>query len=196
MEKGTQVVGEYRGNLRRGSKRLFVLWTRAKTPTGVIAALASPATDALGRAGFDGDIDTHFWERFGSALLLSIVGDASSIGRQQRQTAQSRSTIPRRHQHRRRHCRSAVDQHPADPEQEPGRVVNIFVARDFDFSSVYGLRRIETRTQILDRTIPGIHRGAGCGDEMSELAPIERDGGRLILARYFAPLAPYLADHT
>jgi len=83
--KGAQVGGEYRGNVRRGSKRLFVLWTRAKTPTGVIAALASPATDALGRAGFDGDIDTHFFERFGSALLLSIVNDASSIGRQQLQ---------------------------------------------------------------------------------------------------------------
>jgi type IV secretion system protein VirB10 len=63
MEKGTQVVGEYRGNVRRGSKRLFVLWTRAKTPTGMIAALSSPTTDALGRAGFDGDIDTHFFER-------------------------------------------------------------------------------------------------------------------------------------
>src|SRR5436853_27203 len=34
MEKGTQVFGDYRGNVRRGSKRLFVLWTRPQTPTG------------------------------------------------------------------------------------------------------------------------------------------------------------------
>lgn len=40
--------------------------------------LASPATDALGRAGVDGQVDTHWWERFGSALLLSVVGDATS----------------------------------------------------------------------------------------------------------------------
>src|ERR1700682_1000644 len=86
MEKGTQVVGEYRGNVRRGSKRMFVLWTRAKTPTGVIAALASPATDALGRAGFDGDLDTHFWERFGSALFVSSVRAASSIAGRRAQT--------------------------------------------------------------------------------------------------------------
>lgn len=68
MEKGTQVVGEYRGGLQRGQKRLFVLWNRAKTPNGVIVTLASPATDALGRAGVDGYVDTHWWERFGSAL--------------------------------------------------------------------------------------------------------------------------------
>jgi type IV secretion system protein VirB10 len=156
MEKGTQVVGEYRGNVRRGSKRLFVLWTRAKTPTGVIATLASPATDALGRAGFDGDIDTHFWERFGSALLLSIVSDASSIGRQQLQdgsiqinnTAGAANTA----------AGIAVEQSiniPPTLNKNQGELVNIFVARDVDFSSVYQLKRIETRTQILDRTIPG-----------------------------------------
>lgn len=78
MEKGTQVVGEYRGGLQRGQKRLFILWNRAKTPKGVIVTLASPATDALGRAGVDGHVDTHWWERFGSALLLSIVGDATN----------------------------------------------------------------------------------------------------------------------
>ena len=31
---------------------------------------------------------------------------------------------------------------------------------------------------------------------MSEVASIERDGGRLVLARYLEPLAPYLADDT
>jgi type IV secretion system protein VirB10 len=157
MEKGTQVVGEYRGNVRRGSKRMFVLWTRAKTPTGVIAALASPATDALGRAGFDGDLDTHFWERFGSALLLSIVSDASSIGRQQLQdssiqinnTSGATNTA----------AGIAVEQSiniPPTLNKNQGELVNIFVARDVDFSSVYQLRRIETRTQILDRTVPGV----------------------------------------
>lgn len=156
MEKGTQVVGEYRGNVRRGSKRMFVLWARAKTPTGVIVALASPATDALGRSGFDGDIDTHFWERFGSALLLSIVGDASSIGRQQLQdgsiqinnTAGATNTA----------AGIAVEQSiniPPTLSKNQGELVNIFVARDLDFSSVYQLKRIESRTQILDRTIPG-----------------------------------------
>ena len=156
MEKGTQVVGEYRGNVRRGSKRMFVLWTRAKTPTGVIVALASPATDALGRAGFDGDIDTHFWEQFGSALLLSIVSDASSIGRQQLQDSsiQINNTTGATNTA----AGIAVEQSiniPPTLNKNQGELVNIFVARDLDFSSVYQLKQIETRTQIFDRTIPG-----------------------------------------
>jgi len=60
MEKGTQVVGEYRGGLNQGQTRLHVLWDRAKTPTGVVVALASAATDGLGRAGVGGTIDTHW----------------------------------------------------------------------------------------------------------------------------------------
>src|SRR5690606_7175052 len=63
MEKGTTVVGEYDSGLRRGQSRIFVLWNRARTPRGVIIDLASPATDGLGRTGFDGKIDNHFWKR-------------------------------------------------------------------------------------------------------------------------------------
>jgi type IV secretion system protein VirB10 len=157
MEKGTQIVGEYRGNVRRGSKRMFVLWTRAKTPTGVIVALASPATDALGRAGFDGDIDTHFWERFGAALLLSVVSDASAYGRQQLQNSdiQINNTTGATNTAAGIAVERSIDI-PPTLNKNQGELVNIFVARDLDFSSVYQLRRIETRTQILDRTVPGV----------------------------------------
>ncbi|HEX5263752.1 MAG TPA: TrbI/VirB10 family protein, partial [Phenylobacterium sp.] len=63
LEKGTKVLGEYRSSLKQGQTRLFVLWTRAVTPAGVAIRLESPAADALGRAGFDGALDTHFWDR-------------------------------------------------------------------------------------------------------------------------------------
>ncbi|EJJ26227.1 type IV secretion system protein VirB10 [Rhizobium sp. CF142] len=161
MEKGTQVVGEYRGGLRRGQKRLFVLWNRAKTSKGVIITLASPATDALGRAGVDGYIDTHWWERFGSAILLSIVGDATSYANSQLQDSdvEAQNTTSAGQQA----AAIAVEQSiniPPTLEKHQGELVSIFVARDLDFSSVYRLRVKEPRNRIYDRAVLGDFRPA------------------------------------
>ena len=166
MEKGTQLVGEYRGGVRRGSSRMFVLWNRARTPTGVIVNLASPATDALGRAGFDGEIDSHFWERFGGALLLSIVGDAGQIaGSQLSESGIQVNTV----QSGSRSAAAIATEQSANIAptlaKNQGELVSIFVARDLDFSGVYALRRIGSQgnaarvpggaagssTEILDR---------------------------------------------
>lgn len=156
MEKGTQVVGEYRGGLRRGQNRLFVLWNRAKTPTGVIITLASPATDAIGRAGFDGYVDTHWWERFGSALLLSVVGDVATYAGQelQRSDVQAQGTTSAGKEA----AAIAVEQSiniPPTLMKHQGSLVSIFVARDLDFSSIYGLRVTEPRNTIYDRAVMG-----------------------------------------
>lgn len=156
MEKGTQVVGEYRGGLRRGQSRLFVLWNRAKTPTGVIITLASPATDAIGRAGFDGYVDTHWWERFGSALLLSVVGDIATYTGQelQRSDVQAQGTTSAGKEA----AAIAVEQSiniPPTLIKHQGSLVSIFVARDLDFSSIYGLRVTEPRNTIYDRAVMG-----------------------------------------
>ncbi|MQB07159.1 type IV secretion system protein VirB10 [Agrobacterium tumefaciens] len=156
MEKGTQVVGEYRGGLQRGQKRLFVLWNRAKTPKGVIVTLASPATDALGRAGVDGYVDTHWWERFGSALLLSIVGDATSYASSQLQDSDvdAQNTTSAGQQA----AAIAVEQSiniPPTLNKHQGEQVSIFVARDLDFSGIYRLRVTEPKNRIFDRAVLG-----------------------------------------
>lgn len=135
LEKGTRVMGEHRGGLRQGQRRIFVVWTRAVTPSGVAVDLASPATDALGRGGFDGAVDTRFWDRFGAALLLSVVGDAGDAlrdgGRRSGRLPSEAASI-------------AVDGGADIPpvlRKAQGSEVAIFTARDFDFSSVYRLRR-------------------------------------------------------
>ena len=76
LDRGTRMVGEFRGGVRQGIERLFVVWTRAETPQGVVIDLDSPATDPLGRSGLEGDVERHFWQRFGGALLLTTVDGA------------------------------------------------------------------------------------------------------------------------
>ena len=156
MEKGTQVVGEYRGGLQRGQTRLFILWNRAKTPKGVIVTLASPATDRLGRAGFDGYVDTHWWERFGGALLLSVVGDATNYAnsRLRDSDVDAQKTTSASQQA----AAIAIEQSiniPPTLNKHQGEPVSIFVARDLDFSGIYSLRVIEPKNRVFDRAALG-----------------------------------------
>ena len=161
MERGTVIVGEYEANLQRGQKRIFVLWNRARTPTGVIVNMASPATDGLGRAGFDGRIDNKFWERFGGAILMSIVGDASAYafdqlggGGGQNGGFQTNETERATRDAASIALENSINIRPTLYKNQ-GEQVAIFVARDLDFGDVYKLRAIETRNQIYDRTISG-----------------------------------------
>jgi type IV secretion system protein VirB10 len=137
MEKGTKVFGEYQGGLNRGQYRLFVLWTRAVTPRGIAIALGSPATDSLGRAGVDGSVNNFFWQRFGTALLFSLVEDAATVGGQAVGNNGANTTrVPS-------DAAATILQQNAEIKpvlrKNQGEDVGITVAQDFDFSSVYGL---------------------------------------------------------
>ena len=137
LERGTRVLGEHSSSLQQGRRRLFVLWTRAVTPTGVAVSLASPAADALGRAGIDGAVETRFWDRFGGALLLSLVDDGAyaAFGEDGRggQTARLPSDA----------AAAAVQRSidiPPTLRKAQGSEVTILVAQDLDFRGVYRLR--------------------------------------------------------
>jgi len=137
MERGTRVLGEYQGGLQQGRNRLFVLWTRAVTPTGVVIALASPAADALGRAGFDGSVDTHFWDRFGGALLLSIVDDGVFAATGQSGDQGSTTRLPS--DAAGVALQNSIDI-PPTLRKAQGSEVSIFVAQDLNFAGVYRLQ--------------------------------------------------------
>ena len=76
LERGHQTGRRDPRPGQQGSARVFVLWTEARTPTGVVVPLASPGTDELGRSGLPGEVDRHFLERFGAAMLISVIDGA------------------------------------------------------------------------------------------------------------------------
>jgi type IV secretion system protein VirB10 len=79
IPRGSRLIGQYRSGLAIGESRAFVIWTRLVLPDGVAIKLSSPVTDTLGRAGLSGKVDRHFLQRFGSAILLSIIGAGGQI---------------------------------------------------------------------------------------------------------------------
>ena len=79
IPSGTMLTGEYRSAMARGQTRVFVIWSRLLRADGVSLALGSYGTDSLGRSGLAGDVDEHYLQRFGSSILLSVVGGGSSF---------------------------------------------------------------------------------------------------------------------
>ncbi|GLK73640.1 type IV secretion system protein VirB10 [Ancylobacter dichloromethanicus] len=76
---GSRLVGEYRSGIAQGQTRVFVVWTRLLRSDGVSVQLGSNGTDDLGRAGNAGFVDNHYVERFGAAIMLSVVGGAAQF---------------------------------------------------------------------------------------------------------------------
>jgi len=133
---GSRLIGQYKSGVAQGASRLFVLWTRLIRPDGVSIELASPATDDLGRGGIGGKVNRHFLQRFGGAILTSVLsggisaataslsggstilvgsaGQASTLATQATQNADIPPTITTRQ----------------------GAAVRVFVARDLDFTRV------------------------------------------------------------
>ncbi|WP_455465988.1 type IV secretion system protein VirB10 [Bartonella sp. B39] len=142
LDRGSKVVGFYQSGLQQGQARVFVQWSRIETPSGVIVNLDSPGTGPLGEAGIGGWIDTHFWQRFGGAIMVSIIGDLGEwvkgkIGQKSKEKTQSQGV---------QNAESVVTDVLQNSinivptlYKNQGERVNIFVARDLDFSNVYSL---------------------------------------------------------
>jgi type IV secretion system protein VirB10 len=146
LERGTKLIGETRGQVQQGSARVFVLWTEARTPTGVIVPLASPGADELGRSGLPGAVNNHFWQRFGAAMLVSVIDGAVESAVQSARGGNGTVIVnPSATQGVLTEVlKGTVNISPTVVKRQGDRI-QVLVARDLDFRSVYELRSVTDR---------------------------------------------------
>lgn len=137
---GSRMIGQYKSGIAQGASRVFVLWTRLIRPDGVSIELASPAVDDLGRAGIGGKVNRHFLQRFGGAVLTSVLSAGINAAAA---SASSGSTILVGSSGQAANLANLASQNadiPPTITTKQGAAVRIFVARDLDFSRVGPVR--------------------------------------------------------
>ncbi|MCE9732092.1 VirB10/TraB/TrbI family type IV secretion system protein [Pectobacterium sp. IFB5596] len=148
LPAGTVARGIYRtGALQHGRSRMFVIWTELRTPEPgslQIPLIDTEATGPLGEAGISGWIDTHFWERFGNALMLSTVQDVAAAASdsapgKDRNTDYTENTRAAASEMAKTALENSINI-PPTMYLNQGDVIGIMTGTDIDFSSVYQLR--------------------------------------------------------
>jgi type IV secretion system protein VirB10 len=76
---GSHLIGQYNSGVTQGQTRVFIVWSRLLRADGVSVSLGSIGTDDLGRAGTGGDVDNHYLERYGTAVLLSVISASGQV---------------------------------------------------------------------------------------------------------------------
>jgi type IV secretory pathway VirB10-like protein len=141
LERGTELVGETQGQVQQGASRVFVLWSEARTPHGVIVPLESPGADELGRSGLPGTVQRHFWERFGAAILVSTIDGAVQAAVQS--SSHGEGTViynPGASQDVMTEVLRSTVAIPPTVRKANGDRIQVLAARDVDFGDVYELR--------------------------------------------------------
>lgn len=146
IPKGSTLVGQFNTAITQSQSRVFVVWNRLQMTNGVIVTLNSPSSDAIGRAGQAADyIDRHFFERFGSGALLSVLGAYTAMGGVRGQDeynsmSQYRMNIAGSFQQAANQTIQQDMQTRPTLQVNQGASINVFVAHDLDFYRVAGSR--------------------------------------------------------
>jgi type IV secretion system protein VirB10 len=144
IERGSEAFGELRDPLVAGQAFIPVLWSRIETPLGVVVDVNSFGTDSLGASGQPILVDNHIMQRFGGAVLLSLIGDIgqalSNKASDGEGTIRLTTSSKAGQDLASRTLESTINIPPTGYGQQ-GDVINIFVVRDIDFRSVYELAR-------------------------------------------------------
>lgn len=146
LPKGSKVLGKY--DMVPNGPRVAVIWDRIVTPTGIDVNMASPGVDNLGGAGHPGYFNAHWASRISSALLISMLSDAFKYEAAEHGPSQTtisngvvtqtpfESNTAQTVQNLANQAVQRAANKPPTVTINQGTVVNIYVAKDVDFSGV------------------------------------------------------------
>ncbi len=160
IERGSQVFGEQNIELKQGQARVTVLWNRIETPKGVVVNINSPTVGKMGQMGVGAKVNNHYTQRFGAAILLSVIQGALNVGfskltnnessnsNSNDNTSNSNSANNTAVNDTKKTANDISQQalkHSIDIEPtatvNAGTLLNIMVVRDVDFNDVYKLSK-------------------------------------------------------
>lgn len=140
IPRGTRLIGEFKADASPGQRRILVTWSRLIRPDGVAMRIASPGADALGGAGIAGAVNTHFAEKFASAVLqsalmigvnvasaLPVSGSTVYVGLPGQAQQLGQQLVPNTNR-------------PSTIKVREGAEIAVLVARDLDFSGTPAVR--------------------------------------------------------
>ncbi|MFG1465863.1 IncP-type conjugal transfer protein TrbI [Xanthobacter sp. DSM 24535] len=75
IPQGTKLLGKYDSKVSFGQSRVLVVWTDIIFPNGSTLQIGNMAgTDAAGYGGFNDEVDNKYFQTFGSAILVALIG--------------------------------------------------------------------------------------------------------------------------
>lgn len=131
VPRSSRLIGQYQSGVQQGQKRAYVIWTRLIRPDGASVNIASPAVAFDGTTGLAGDVDTHFFSRFGSAMLLSVIGGLSAVA-----SGGASVVVGGAGQSAASTALQQDGQRGPTIRVRMGEPIRVFTARDLDFSQV------------------------------------------------------------
>ncbi|HBB9961493.1 TPA: hypothetical protein JG851_004660 [Vibrio parahaemolyticus] len=81
LPQGAKLYGLYDSQIAYGQDRVLMAWTRVNYPDGTTLELEGMgAIDSQGFAGFEDQVDHHYWKIFGNAFILGMITGVSEAG--------------------------------------------------------------------------------------------------------------------
>lgn len=142
IPENSRLIGQYKSGMMEGQSRIFIVWTRLIIPGGISIHLGSSGVDNLGVSGVGADeVNRHFWQRFGTASLLSMLGaGAANVGvngdMQDNSVSAYRSAIANSFSQSASQSLQHESMIAPTLKTHQGKPIMVFVARDLNFQSV------------------------------------------------------------